>query len=210
MFFLCTPIIILFTTLLGCSSDPILDKATKIKEESVKNLQSSSSSPKPGTPKEPKPVQVKPKPGTPKEPKPVQVKPKPVKPKEGKPEKESKPKVTLSGRVEILGDGDWKGKPIRIDVFDGDQQAIDGPRPKVVSTKRIKQQGDFTLSVQQKDQSLWLGAYCDVDGDGRPGPNDPSGWFSQNPISAAKDSNEIVIQLAIPVEENAPKEEKKQ
>ena len=50
----------------------------------------------------------------------------------------------------------------------------------------------------------------DVDGDGRPGPNDPSGWFAQNPISSAKDRDGIVIQLAIPVEENSPKEEKSQ
>ena len=196
MFFLCSLILVFIFSLAGCGSDPILDKATQIKEEAVKETKASSSS--------------QPKPGTPKEPKPVQVQPKPVKPKEVKPQKESKPKVTLSGRVEINGDGDWEGKPIRIDVFDGDQQAIDGPRPKVVSTKRMKQQGEFSLSVDQKDQSLWLGAYCDVDGDGRPGPNDPSGWFSQNPISSMSDRDGIVIQLAIPVEENAPEEEKSQ
>ena len=193
MFFLCSLITILLSSLLGCGSDPILDKASQLKKESVNNT--ASSSPKPGKPKEPKPVQVKPK---------------PVKPKEVKPQKESKPKVTLSGRVELLGEGDWEGKSIRIDIFDGDQQAIDGPRPKVVSTKRIKQQGDFSLVVDQQDRSLWLGAYCDVDGDGRPGPNDPSGWFSQNPISSATDRDGIVIQLTIPVEENTPQEEKSQ
>jgi len=193
MFFLCSLIIILLSSLLGCGSDPILDKASQLKKESINNT--SSSSPKPGKPKEPNPVQVKPK---------------PVKPKEVKPQKESKPKVTLSGRVELVGEGDWEGKSIRIDVFDGDQQAIDGPRPKVVSTKRIKQQGDFSLAVDQQDRSLWLGAYCDVDGDGRPGPNDPSGWFSQNPISSATDRDGIVIQITIPVEENIPKEEKPQ
>ena len=67
-----------------------------------------------------------------------------------KPQKDTKPKVTLSGRVEILGEGDWEGKSIRIDVFDGDQRAIDGPRPKVVSTKRMKQQGDFLFILDQK------------------------------------------------------------
>ena len=195
MFFLCSLVLIFLSSLLGCGSDPILDKASQLKQDAVKNTNSSPSQPKPGKPVEPKPVQVQPK---------------PVKPKEVKPKKETKPKVELSGRIEILGEGDWEGKPIRIDVFDGDQRAIDGPRPKVVSTKRMKQQGDFSLSVDQKDQSLWLGAYCDVDGDGRPGPNDPSGWFAQNPISSAKDHDGIVIQLSIPVEENAPKEEKSQ
>ena len=195
MFFLYTLIIIFISPLLGCGSDPILDKASQLKEESAKNSKSSSS-PKPGIPREPKPVQVQPKP----------VQPKPVQPKDIKPIKESKAKVMLSGHVEIIGEGDWEGKSIRIDVFDGDQRAIDGPRPKVVSTKRLKQQGEFSLSVDQKDQLLWLGAYCDVDGDGRPGPNDPSGWFAQNPISSVKDRDGIVIQLAIPVEENTPKE----
>ena len=195
MFFLYTLIIIFIYPLLGCGSDPILDKASQLKEESAKNSKSSSS-PKPGIPREPKPVQVQPKP----------VQPKPVQPKDIKPIKESKAKVMLSGHVEIIGEGDWEGKSIRIDVFDGDQRAIDGPRPKVVSTKRLKQQGEFSLSVDQKDQLLWLGAYCDVDGDGRPGPNDPSGWFAQNPISSVKDRDGIVIQLAIPVEENTPKE----
>ena len=192
MFSLYFFIITLLFSLVGCTSDPILDKASQLKEEATKNTNNSAAQPKPGKPKEPKPVQVDPK---------------PVKPKEVQPKKVTKPKVTLSGRVEILGEGDWNGKPIRIDVFDGDQQAIDGPRPKVVSTKRMKQQGAFSLSVDQKDQSLWLGAYCDVDGDGRPGPNDPSGWFAQNPISSEKDRDGIVIQLAIPVEENTLTEE---
>ena len=202
MFFLSSSIITVLFSLVGCGSDPILDKASQLKEEAVQGKKSSVQ-PKPGKPKEPKP-------GKPTEPRTVQVQPKPVKPKEVKPKKDTKPKITLSGRVEILGEGDWEGKPIRIDVFDGDQRAIDGPRPKVVSTKRMKQQGDFALSIDQKEQSLWLGAYCDVDGDGRPGPNDPSGWFAQNPISSSKDRDGIVIQLAIPVEENAPKEEKSQ
>lgn len=195
MFFLCSPIIIVLSSVFGCGSDPILDKASQLKNEAVQSTNRSSSAPKPGKPEEPKPVQVQPK---------------PVKPKKVQPKKEEKPKVMLSGRVEIIGDGDWEGKSIRIDVFDGDQQAIGGPRPKVVSTKRMKQQGDFSLAVDQKDRSLWLGAYCDVDGDGRPGPNDPSGWFVQNPISSAKDRDGIVIQLAIPIEESSPKEENSQ
>ena len=195
MFFLCSPIIIVLFSVFGCGSDPILDKASQLKKKAAQNTSTSPSSPKPGKPEEPKPVQVQPK---------------PVKPKKVQPKKEAKPKVTLSGRVEIIGAGDWEGKSIRIDVFDGDQQAIDGPRPKVVATKRMKQQGDFLLAVDQKDQSLWLGAYCDVDGDGRPGPNDPSGWFSQNPISSETDRDGIVIQLAIPIEENSPKEEETQ
>lgn len=190
MFFISSLTVILLSSLLGCGSDPILDKASQLKKTSSKRVENSSL----------------PKPGVPKEPKPVQINPNPVQTKQVKPKKESKPQVVLSGRVEIIGEGSWDGKPIRIDVFDGDQRAIDGPRPKVVATKRMKQQGSFSLSLDKKDQSLWLGAYCDMDGDGRPGPKDPSGWFAQNPISSDQDRNEIVIQLAIPVEEKEPKE----
>jgi hypothetical protein len=194
MFFTYSLITVLLSFHLGCGSDPILDKASQLQTKSSKRVNNSSSNIKPGVPNEPKPVQVKPKP--------VQVKPKQVKPK-----KDPKPQVVLSGRVEIIGEGDWKEKPIRIDVFDGDQRSIDGPRPKVVSTKRMPQQGSFSLSVDKKDQSLWLGAYCDVDGDGRPGPNDPSGWFAKNPLSSDQDHAEIVILLAIPVEEEKPQED---
>jgi hypothetical protein len=122
MFFLCSLIFICFTPYLGCGSDPILDKAAEIKKESTSS-KTASESLKPGIPAEPKPVQVQPKPVQPKE---------PVEPK-----KDEKPHVVVSGFVQITGEGDWDGKPIRIDVFDGDQRALGGPRPKVVLTSRI-------------------------------------------------------------------------
>ena len=48
-----------------------------------------------------------------------------------------------------------EGKPIRIDVFDGDQRAINGPRPKVVSIKRMKQQGDFLIYRSKRAALAW-------------------------------------------------------
>ena len=191
MFFLCSLIFICLSPLFGCGSDPILEKAEELQKEkspSKTGLGLQSSSSKPGIPNDPKPVQVEPKPVQPKEP--IQ------------PEKNEKDKVVISGNVQIVGAGDWSGKPIRIDVFDGDQRALEGPRPKVVFTKRIAEQGDFSLSVEKKESSLWLGAYCDVDGDGRPGPKDPSGWYASNPISSDQKQDGIKILLEIPKEEN--------
>ena len=135
-----------------------------------------------------------PKPGVPKEPKP---------PKQPKPPKE-KPvenKVVFSGTI----DGTCE-KTIRIDVFDGDQRTLGGPRPKVVANKRLVDTKEFSISIPQKSIPLWIGAYCDVDGDGRPGPKDPSGWYDQNPLKSDKDRKEITIPLEIPKEEEVPQE----
>jgi hypothetical protein len=187
------------TTLFGCGSDPILEKVAELKKEDSSSkivLEQKGNSSKIGIPKEPKPVQVNPK----------QVQPK----NSAQPPKDEKPKVTISGTVEIIGVGDWNGKVIRIDVFDGDQRALEGPRPKVVSTKRISEQGKFSLFVDKKNISLWLGAYCDVDGDGRPGPKDPSGWYVSNPIDSDQNQDGITILLEIPKEENIDPETKEE
>ena len=68
--------------------------------------------------------------------------------------------------------------------------------------------GDFSIAIDKKDINIWIGAYCDVDGDGRPGPKDPSGWYAQNPVAAASDLSGIAIILEIPKEEELPEEEK--
>ena len=195
MFFPCSVFLIPFFFLIGCGSDPILEKAAALQQEN-------SSASKGGTGQK-----IEPKPGIPKEPQPVVVQPQIVQPP--KPQVEEKPKIQISGSVDIVGEGDWKGKAIRIDVFDGDQQVLGEPRPKVIATKRIQEVGSFSLMVEKEVGSLWLGAYCDVDGDGRPGPKDPSGWYGKNPVSSAVDLEGIVISLAIPIEENPSQEEKK-
>lgn len=195
MFFPCSFFLLSFFSVIGCGSDPILEKAAALQEEN-------SSVSKGGTGQK-----IEPKPGIPNEPKPVVVQPQIVPPP--KPQQEEKPKIQISGSVDIVGAGDWANKAIRIDVFDGDQQVLGEPRPKVIATKRMQQAGEFSLMVEKESGSLWLGAYCDVDGDGRPGPKDPSGWYGNNPVSSSADLDGIVITLAIPAEEKAPQEEEK-
>ena len=186
MLFLFSPYVLLFLSA-GCSSDPILDEVESIENSTPKKMQSSSPK-KQNTPGKAE----NPKPGVPKEPKP------PKKPKE----KQNIKKVNFSGHI----DSDCE-KTIRIDIFDGDQRALGGPRPKVVANKRLSNgKKEFSVSVPQKDISLWIGAYCDLDGDGRPGPKDPSGWYDKNPIKSHQDQEEIAIQLEIPIEEKAPQE----
>jgi len=184
---------------IGCGSDPILDRAEELKKENYQEKSTDDFEKKSKfSPKE----QMKP--GIPKEPNPVQVKPKP----NPTSQKKESAKITIAGNISINGEGDWKEKPIRIDIFDGDQQALEGPRPKVISTKRISGIGSFSISVDKKDTNIWIGAYCDVDGDGRPGPKDPSGWYAQNPVGSASDLSGIAITLELPKEEALPKEEK--
>ena len=194
MFFPYSFQILTILSLFGCSSDPILEKAAELQQEnpsSSKKSEIQNSQPKPGIPTEPKPVQVQPKVVSPPQ------------------SKEEKAKSAISGIVEIKGEGDWASKAIRIDIFDGDQQILGEPRPKVIATKRISQVGEFSIMVDKDTGNLWLGAYCDLDGDGRPGPKDPSGWYAQNPVSSKEDLEGIVISLEIPKEEHSQKEEKK-
>ena len=109
----------------GCGSDPILDRAEELKKEnSIEKSTDDSGKKSNSSLKEPM------KPGIPKEPTPVQVKPKP----KPKPQKKESAQITIAGNISIMGKGDWKDKPIRIDIFDGDQRALEGPRPKVIST----------------------------------------------------------------------------
>ena len=184
-------------SLIACGSDPILDRAAEMEKENSTGKTKTDSA---KTSQKKEPSQKKITPGKPKEPKPVQEKPKP------QPQKQEAEKITISGNISIQGAGDWKDKPIRIDIFDGDQRSLDGPRPKVISTKRVSQMGDFSISVDKKEEKIWIGAYCDVDGDGRPGPKDPSGWYANNPVESGSDLSEIAIILEIPKEEPNPEE----
>ena len=190
-------------SLIGCGSDPILDRAAELEKENssvISKQESAEISKKPAASQQEKPVPKNITPGKPEQPKPVQVKPKP------QPPNQEQEKITVSGIISIQGTGDWKDKPIRIDIFDGDQRSLEGPRPKVISTKRVSQLGDFSISVSKNEEKIWIGAYCDVDGDGRPGPKDPSGWYANNPVKAGADLSGITIILEIPKDEPNPDE----
>ena len=119
------------------------------------------------------------------------VAPPPPNPKDGK-------FVTFTGTMVVEK---WSGKPIRVDVFDGDQRKIGGERPSVIISETVKQIGEFELFLPEKDTQVWIGAYIDEDEDGRPGPTDPSGWYEGNPVSSKENQKNIHITLDVP---NAP------
>ena len=56
----------------------------------------------------------------------------------------------------------------------------------------------FEIFLPKKNQMLWVGAYIDEDGNGRPGPLDPSGWYGENPISGEENHSRVVLTLGIP------------
>lgn len=195
----------LFSTLLiiGCGEDPILEKASSQQGDSKVSTESSKSSKKntpviappenseqtvskQSTPQVPKiaPPAVSP----PKEPSKEEVPPPPPNPKDGD-------FITFTGTIEAPNPNQ---RPIRIDIFDGDQQNIGGKRPSVVVSTTVESGNSFEIFIPKKDQQLWVGAYIDEDNDGRPGPMDPSGWYSGNPLSGSADHKSITIQLGIP------------
>ena len=47
-------------------------------------------------------------------------------------------------------------------------------------------------SRPERDSPYWIGAYVDVDQDGKPGANDPSAWYSGNPIMGNADTSGVI------------------
>jgi len=107
---------------------------------------------------------------------------------------DSGPKITLQGDVTLEN---WIGGDIRIDLFDGDQQNLTGPRPSVVASIRLDAPGRYSVHVSEEVEKVWLGAYADVDRDGRPGPTDPVGWYPNNPVYIGADQSGLDIQLEL-------------
>ncbi len=153
--------------------------------------------PEPGVPEEPEPappgaesmpkpppdgdgVPEEPKPGTPEEPEAAP----PGSPggaahagKEGGQE-DAGPQVIVRGVV------NWEDGPgkVRIDLFDGDQRNVSGPRPKVVGVHELGGLGPFNVSVPVSADRIWLGAYRDTNDNKRPDKGEPFGWYARNPI----------------------------
>ncbi len=106
------------------------------------------------------------------------------------------PAVVLSGTVTVEG---WTRGEVRLDVFDGDQRDITATRrPSVVAVGRLEKPGAFEIRVPESAGYVWLGGFVDVDGDGRPGPGDPSGWYTGNPVSIDGDVSGLELTLAPP------------
>jgi hypothetical protein len=185
----------IFVSFLGCGSDPILDRANEIEKEnsSSKENEKVTNNVTQKEKMEIKPPQVV-APPTVEPPKPLsneQVDPPPRNPKDG-------PFIKVSGEIHI---DNWSGKKIRIDVFDGDQRKIGGNRPSVIISETLNKIGAYSIDLPQSEKELWVGAYIDEDEDGRPGPQDPSGWYISNPLSAEKNHSGITVILDVP---NAP------
>lgn len=215
----------LFSGLLSCNGrDPILDRADQLAAADAAPAGQTPSprapsdpaiaqapAPAPGAPPEPgavapgdpTPVDAgDPAPIDPGEPTPgVPDEPPPGVPDEPPPEGrvgeiDLGPTVTISG--EILMD-DYRGSPIRIDVFDGDQLAAaaggKNKQPRVIVTLQIAGPGPFSTEVPIAPGKVWIGAYADEDGNGRPGPLDPAAWSPDNPIYVDKARSGLKIPL---------------
>ena len=202
--FICNIVrIFIFFLILGCGTDPILERAKELEDEknpvelpkevspddaSSEPKSSKVAPPKIAPPKIAPPKVAPPKVAPPKELSTEEVAPPPRNPKDG-------PFIKIAGTVVVDG---WSGKKIRIDIFDGDQQNIGGQRPSVIISKTLSAIGNFEIDLPKSDSQLWIGAYIDEDEDGRPGPQDPSGWYGSNPISASKDHSGITVRLNVP------------
>lgn len=174
----------------GCAgSDDILERADELDQggggsPGAGPAPGTASPPQPGSPDAPSPgAPGQPQAGTAPDPPPGDPN---VPPPGGKPGGQGEPggaidgpAVTLSGTISVPG---WESGEIRIDVFDGDQQDLTGPRPGVVGFGKLDKPGAFSVQVPASTPKVWLGAFHDADGDGRPGPQDPSGWLTGNPV----------------------------
>ena len=87
---------------------------------------------------------------------------------------------------------------IRIDLFDGDQRNVAGPRPKVIGVHEMEGPGSFEISVSQSAKRVWLGAYVDLNSNNRPDKGEPSGWYAGNPVQLKADPiEEVQIRLEV-------------
>ncbi|MCK6501968.1 hypothetical protein L6R53_00950 [Myxococcota bacterium] len=100
--------------------------------------------------------------------------------------------MTLRGEVRLP---DYDLGSVRLDIFDGDQKNLEGARPSVVAVVNLERPGPFEVQVPASAARVWLGAYVDEDLDGRPGPQDPSGWYVGNPVLTDGGADGIVIEL---------------
>lgn len=197
----------------GCGEDPILEKVNSEQTQSASEIspkQSTSDGSNQETQSQTKSNEtlptIAPPADSPKTPigqlpkvAPPAVEPPKEQPKEAVPPPPPNPKdgefITISGTIEASNPSN---KPIRIDIFDGDQRNIGGKRPSVVVSTTVDAGPTFEIFLPKKEQMLWVGAYIDEDDNGRPGPLDPSGWYVDNPISGENDHSKVILKLGIP------------
>jgi len=172
----------------GCGQDPIEQRAAELASQNSQPGSGGAQSPPPGgspsagsqpgitgIPEEPSP-------GIPNEPPP------------GQPLGGDGPQITLSGEVELE---EWSGAPIRVDIFDGNQQDLAGPRPSVVGVVHLDAPGAWSVGVSSAIGQLWVGAYSDENKDGKPDHNEPVGWYQGNPVAGGADRGDLKISLTV-------------
>jgi hypothetical protein len=198
------PLLVALLALACGGRDPILDRADSLDEPSGGASASGTAGnhgataaapPARGTPSEPAKVQpASPAPAAPGDPSPGQTEaPKPVQ-AQPPPPPGTVGGTTLAGTVVLP---DYRSGTIRVDVFDGDQRAASGggKRPGVVAMARLEAPGPFSVQVPADVREVWIGAYVDEDGDGRPGPLDPEVWYKGNPVDVSSGSPEVELVL---------------
>jgi hypothetical protein len=107
--------------------------------------------------------------------------------------------VIVQGQILM---SDYRHGALRIDIFDGDHRSHVGQRPALVMTQTVSSTGPFTIEVPLVSEQIWIEVSNDENGDGRPGPRDPSGLCSRNPVDISNGPvNGLMIEL---VRQEAP------
>lgn len=91
------------------------------------------------------------------------------------------PTTLLKGTIEVQG---YTGGPVMIDAFDGDHRDLSqSKRVSLVSRAKVESPGAFEILVPEGGK-VWISAYNDVDGDGRPSREEPFAEYGDNPVFA--------------------------
>ena len=193
------------TALVSCG-DPILDK--------VESDEAGPAQPIAGRDVPPEGVGIpeEPAPGVPGEPSPGL----PGSPQEGTPGEHQPGKagagnapVNESETTLIKGEvvfSDYSSGIVRLDVFDGDQTDF-ALRPSVVAMEQLAKPEPFELRVPMSTERVWLSAFNDANTNGRPDPQDPTGFYAKNPLDVS--GGGVVEGVVILLEVREPPEHQK-
>lgn len=195
----------LLWTLSACGTDPVLEAARAEAEGQTSAAESEpdqgarrplgptgpsgpagrSAQPTPGVPGQPTPGEPgAPSPGTPGEPTPgVPDEPPPGGGAPGGLPTPEGPTTLLRGTIQVEG---YSGGPVMIDAFDGDHRDLSqSKRVSLVSRAKVEAPGAFEIAIPE-DGKVWISAYNDVNGDGRPSREEPFAEYGGNPVFADK------------------------
>jgi hypothetical protein len=91
------------------------------------------------------------------------------------------PTTLLKGTIEVQ---DYIGGPVMIDAFDGDHKDLSkSKRVSLVSRAKIDTPGAFEIAIPEGGK-VWISAYNDINGDGRPSREEPFVEYRDNPVFA--------------------------